>query len=47
MKLLQLKYAMRKLSLSQLRKLDVWLHEVIRKAEEVDCAEKSHTGLLA
>ncbi len=41
MKLLQLKHAIRSLSLSQLRKLDEWLHEVIRRAEESDRAAKS------
>lgn len=43
MNLLQLKNAMRRLSLSQLRKLDEWLHELIRKAEEVAHAEQPST----
>lgn len=34
MNLLQIKQAVRNLSLKQLRKLDDWLHEVIQKAEE-------------
>jgi hypothetical protein len=41
MNLLQLKHAMRKLSLGQLRKLDQWLHELIRRAEESNRAAKS------
>jgi hypothetical protein len=40
MNLLQLKHAMRRLSLSQLRKLDEWLHELIRKAEQAAHAEQ-------
>jgi hypothetical protein len=43
MSLIQIKHAVRRLSLSQLRKLDVWLHELIRKAEEADRAEQSTT----
>jgi hypothetical protein len=34
MKLIQIKQAVRRLSLGQLRRLDEWLHELIRKAEE-------------
>lgn len=34
MNLLQIKQAVRRLSLAQLRRLDDWLHEVIQKAEE-------------
>jgi hypothetical protein len=41
MTLTEIKYAIRGLSLGQLRKLDEWLHELIRTAEEVDRAEKS------
>lgn len=41
MNVTQLKYAMRRLSLSQLRKLEEWLDEVIRSAEESDRAAKS------
>jgi|SRR5205085_2999594 len=41
MNLIQLKHALRALSLNQLRKLDEWLHELIRAAEEVDHGEKS------
>lgn len=37
---MQIKHAMRMLSLGQLRKLDEWLHELIRKAEEADRVEK-------
>jgi len=40
MTLLHLKHAMRKLSLSQLRKLEEWLHELIKKAEEAKSIEK-------
>jgi hypothetical protein len=34
MGLIQIKQAVRRLSLTQLRRLDEWLHEVILKAEE-------------
>jgi hypothetical protein len=40
MNLIQLKHAVRALSLSQLRKLDEWLHELIRRDEESDRKEK-------
>jgi hypothetical protein len=40
MALIQLKHAVRALSLSQLRKLDVWLRELIGRAEEVARVEK-------
>ncbi len=40
MNLTQLKHALRALSLSQLKKLDEWLHELIRRAEEADRAEQ-------
>jgi hypothetical protein len=40
MSLMQIKHAVRMLSLGQLRKLDEWLHELIRKAEEADHVEK-------
>jgi hypothetical protein len=41
MNLLELKHAVRSLSLGQLKKLDEWLHELIRRAEESDRAAKS------
>jgi hypothetical protein len=41
MNLIQLKHALRALSLSQLRKLDEWLHELIKRADVADRAEKS------
>ncbi len=40
MTLTEIKYAIRRLSLGQLRKLDEWLHELIRRAEQAD-REKS------
>jgi len=40
MNLIQIKHAVRLLSLSQLRKLDEWLHELISRAEEADRVEK-------
>jgi hypothetical protein len=40
MSLMQIKHAVRLLSLGQLRKLDEWLRELIRKAEEADHVEK-------
>jgi hypothetical protein len=40
MGLMQIKHAVRMLSLGQLRKLDEWLHELIRKAEAADRVEK-------
>jgi hypothetical protein len=40
MALMQIKHAVHMLSLVQLRKLDKWLHELIRKAEEADRVEK-------
>lgn len=40
MSLRQIKHAVRMLSLGQLRKLDEWLHELIRKAEEAGRVEK-------
>jgi hypothetical protein len=40
MGLLQIKQAVRKLSLVQLRRLDEWLHDVIHKAEESARAER-------
>lgn len=39
MSLIQIKQAVRRLSLGQLRRLDEWLHELIRKAEEAAAAE--------
>jgi|ERR1051325_2591318 hypothetical protein len=41
MNLAQIKLVVRRLSLSQLRKLDAWLHELIRGAEEADRAVKT------
>src|ERR1051326_2292247 len=41
MNLIQLKHAIRLLSLDQLRKLDEWLHELIRRTEETDREETS------
>jgi hypothetical protein len=41
MTLTEIKYAIRRLSLGQLRKLDEWIHELIRTAEEADRAEMS------
>ena len=41
MNLIQLKHAVRALSLGQLRKLDEWLHELIRRNEEADRVENS------
>lgn len=40
MGLSQIKHAIRLLPLTQLRKLDEWLHEVIRKAEEANRKER-------
>jgi hypothetical protein len=41
MGLIQIKHALRNLSLGQLKKLDEWLHELIRRAEEADQAKQS------
>jgi|SRR5215213_872168 len=41
MNLSQIKHALRKLSLSQLKRLDGWLHELITSAEEDDRAKRS------
>ena len=41
MNLIRIKLAVRALSLNQLRKLDDWLHELIRRAEESDRTEPS------
>lgn len=41
MNIVQLKHALRRLSLGQLRKLDEWLHALIRSTEEAERAEKS------
>ncbi len=41
MSLSQIKYAARLLSLGQLRKLDKWLHELIRRDEEDDQTKQS------
>jgi hypothetical protein len=43
MSLTQIKHALRQLSLGQLRKLDEWLHEFIRVAEEANHAELTST----
>jgi len=40
MRLIPIKHALRSLPLSQLRKLDAWLHELIIRAEEAARAEK-------
>jgi hypothetical protein len=40
MGLIQLKQVIRRLSLGQLRRLDDWLHELIRKTEESDGSER-------
>lgn len=40
MSLVQIKHAVRLLSLDQLRKLDTWLHELIRRGEEDARAEQ-------
>lgn len=40
MSLTLIKQAVRNLSIAQLKKLDEWLHEVIRKAEESERAEQ-------
>lgn len=37
---MQIKHAVRMLSRGQLRKLDEWLHELIRKVEEADRVKK-------
>jgi transcriptional regulator CtsR len=41
MRLIQIKTALRLLSLNQLKKLDEWLGELIRRAEEADRSEQS------
>lgn len=41
MSLIQIKQAVRRLSLVQLRRLDEWLHEIILKAEESTRAERT------
>lgn len=41
--MLQIKQAVRKLSLAQLRRLDEWLHELILKAEESARDERMRT----
>jgi hypothetical protein len=38
--LIQIKHAVRRLSLGQLRRLDAWLHELITRAEEADRAKQ-------
>lgn len=40
MSLTLIKQAVRGLSLAQLKRLDEWLHEVIRKGDEVELAER-------
>jgi hypothetical protein len=44
MSLTQIKQAARRLSLEQLRRLDGWLHELIRAAEESARSERPHSG---
>lgn len=41
MSLIQIKNAMRRLSLARLKKLDEWLHELIIRAEESERAQRS------
>lgn len=41
MNLIQIKQALRLLSLGKLRKLDQWLHELINRAEEANLAKES------
>lgn len=41
MNIVQLKHALRRLSLGQLRKLDEWLHDLIRNTEKAERAKKS------
>ena len=40
MTLIEIKYAARSLSRGQLRKLDEWLHELIRRAEQTERGKK-------
>jgi hypothetical protein len=40
MSLMQIKHAVRMLSVGQLRKLEEWLNELIRKAEESDRSQR-------
>lgn len=44
MGLIQIKQAARRLSLFQLRKLDGWIHELIREAEESANSERARSG---
>lgn len=44
MSLIQIKQAVRSLSLGQLKRLDEWLHELIRKAEDVTQSEQIHSS---
>jgi hypothetical protein len=41
MGLIQIKHVVRRLSLAKLRKLDEWLHEMIRKAEAEEHARRA------
>ena len=41
MRLIPIKHSIRKLSISQLRRLDEWLHELVRKSEEHNDSGKS------
>jgi hypothetical protein len=41
MSLIQIQQAIRRLSLGQLKRLDEWLHELIRKAEQAARAEET------
>jgi hypothetical protein len=44
MNLNQIKHALRRLSLSQLRRLDQWVHEMIRSVEDAAQAEQPSPG---
>lgn len=48
MNIVQIKHALRRLSLGQMRKLDEWLHELIRKGEEAGRREvtSSHRQVI-
>lgn len=41
MNFIQIKHVVRRLSLARLRKLDEWLHELIRKAEDDEHAQRT------
>lgn len=44
MNLIQLKHAIRRLSVSQLRKLDEWIHELISRAENAEQVKVAPTS---